>query len=349
MNKEGILLSDLKKMLIENNVIFKPLDNYEVYTNLFVNNNDKYIGEFKKLIKTFLGLFKSNGYTSKNFNDLRELILKNDSAFLKQRALVFMDIMEPLFDYYTNYLEINRKIDFNDMINMATDIVKGKSVSLDYDYIIIDEYQDISMSRFNLIKEIKNQTNAKVIAVGDDWQSIYRFAGSDINLFTDFEKYYQVWGVDITYLPLRKGFLYLFVIIDWYTREVVDYEMSYSLEKGFVLRCLERALAHRQPEIINSDQGSHFTCQAYLDLLASWGIRVSMNGKGRALDNARTERFFRSLKYDDIYINEYVTPREMIKGVNNYMSTYNTIRPHASLGGLSPQAFKATHMQKAAA
>ncbi len=77
-----------------------------------------------------------------------------------------MDIMEPLFDYYTNYLEINRKIDFNDMINMATDIVKGKSVSLDYDYIIIDEYQDISMSRFNLIKEIKNQTNAKVIAVG---------------------------------------------------------------------------------------------------------------------------------------------------------------------------------------
>ncbi|NLZ34603.1 MAG: UvrD-helicase domain-containing protein [Clostridiales bacterium] len=192
MNKEGILLSDLKKMLIENNVIFKPLDNYEVYTNLFVNNNDKYIGEFKKLIKTFLGLFKSNGYTSKNFNDLRELILKNDSAFLKQRALVFMDIMEPLFDYYTNYLEINRKIDFNDMINMATDIVKGKSVSLDYDYIIIDEYQDISMSRFNLIKEIKNQTNAKVIAVGDDWQSIYRFAGSDINLFTDFEKYFGV-------------------------------------------------------------------------------------------------------------------------------------------------------------
>jgi putative transposase len=87
----------------------------------------------------------------------------------------------------------------------------------------------------------------------------------------------------------------------------------------------------------------------YLDLLASWGIRVSMNGKGRALDNARTERFFRSLKYDDIYINEYVTPREMIKGVNNYMSTYNTIRPHASLGGLSPQAFKATHMQKAVA
>ena len=100
---------------------------------------------------------------------------------------------------------------------------------------------------------------------------------------------------------------------------------------------------------MNSDQGTLFTCQPYLDLLASWGIRVYMNGKGRSLDNARTEQFIRSLKYADIYINEYITPREMIKGVHNFKITYNTIRPHASLGGLSPQAFKATHMQKAAA
>ena len=89
--------------------------------------------------------------------------------------------------------------------------------------------------------------------------------------------------------------MYLFVIIDWYTREVEDYEMSYSLDKGCVVRCLERALAHSHPEIIHSFLGSHFTFQAYLDLLASWGLRVSINGKGRALVNARTERFFRSL------------------------------------------------------
>mgnify|MGYP000956522520 FL=1 len=104
---------------------------------------------------------------------------------------------------------------------------------------------------------------------------------------------------------------------------VVDYEISYSLEKEFAMRCLRRALCRRKPEIINSDQGSHFTCQAYLDLLESNQVRVSMDGKARALDNVRTERFFRSLKYEDIYIKEYNTPREMIAGVNNYIRDYN--------------------------
>lgn len=157
------------------------------------------------------------------------------------------------------------------------------------------------------------------------------------NLIIDHED--QVWGIDITYLPFKKGFLYLFIIIDWHTRQIVDYEVSYTLEKEFVLRCLRRALRNRKPEIINSDQGSHFTNQAYLDLMESNGVRISMDGKGQALDNVRTERFFRNLKYEDIYINEYVTPREMIAGVNKYILDYNTIRPHASLGGLTPNTF----------
>ena len=157
------------------------------------------------------------------------------------------------------------------------------------------------------------------------------------NLIIDHED--QVWGIDITYLPFKKGFLYLFIIIDWHTRQIVDYEVSYTLEKEFVLRCLRRALCHRKPEIINSDQGSHFTNQAYLDLMESNGVRISMDGKGQALDNVRTERFFRSLKYEDIYINEYIPPKEMINGVDRYMRDYNMIRPHASLGGLTPNAF----------
>lgn len=157
------------------------------------------------------------------------------------------------------------------------------------------------------------------------------------NLVIDHED--QVWGIDITYLPFKKGFLYLFIIIDWHTRRIVDYEVSYTLEKEFVLRCLRRALRNCNPEIINSDQGSHFTNQAYLDLMAINGVRISMDGKGQALDNVRTERFFRSLKYEDIYINEYVTPKEMVAAVNRYILDYNTIRPHASLGGLTPDAF----------
>lgn len=125
----------------------------------------------------------------------------------------------------------------------------------------------------------------------------------------------QVWGVDITYVKMEKGFMYLFIIIDWYSRCIVDYELSSTLEKGFVMNCLKRAFRRCKPEVINSDQGSHFTNPDYIKLLEDNEIKISMDGKGQALDNVRTERFFRSIKYDDIYINDYHTPRELRKGI----------------------------------
>ena len=146
----------------------------------------------------------------------------------------------------------------------------------------------------------------------------------------------QVWGVDITYIRMQKGFLYLFVIIDWHSRYIVDYELSSTLDKSFVLACLKRALTFRKPEIINSDQGGHFTNPEYILLLEEAGVKISMDGKGQCLDNARTERFFRTLKYDRIYINEYETPRELRAMLRDYMKTYNTHRPHSALGGLCP-------------
>lgn len=146
----------------------------------------------------------------------------------------------------------------------------------------------------------------------------------------------QVWGIDITYLPLRSGFLYLFIIIDWYSRYIVDYEISFSLEKEFVLRCLSRAMETRSPEIINSDQGSHFTNAGYLELLQGHGVKVSMDGKGRCRDNIRTERFFRSLKYEDVYIKEYDGAAELRAGVHEYIRNYCFERPHQSLGGRTP-------------
>jgi len=146
----------------------------------------------------------------------------------------------------------------------------------------------------------------------------------------------QVWGVDITYIRMKKGFMYLFIIIDWYSRYIVHYELSSTLDKVFVLNCLKRALNLQMPEIINSDQGSHFTNADYLKLLDDNGVKVSMDGKGQCLDNVRTERFFRTLKYDRIYINEYETPRDLRIMLNQYMDTYNTYRPHSSLGGASP-------------
>jgi len=154
------------------------------------------------------------------------------------------------------------------------------------------------------------------------------------NLTIDHED--QVWGIDISYLPLKTGFMYLFIIIDWYTRQIVDYELSYSLEKEFVMTCLRRSLNRRKPEIINSDQGSHFTNPDYINFLKDHGVQISMDGKRQALDNIFTERFFRSIKYEDLYINEYESPAELIPAVDRYIRFYNSERPHQSLEYKTP-------------
>lgn len=141
-------------------------------------------------------------------------------------------------------------------------------------------------------------------------------------------------------LPYRRHrHPYLFLIIDWYSRKVIDYELSSTLEKGFVLKCLKRAFSHCKPEIMNSDQGSHFTNSDYLELLEKAGVKVSMDGKGRATDNSRTERFFRSLKYECIYINEFEDPRALRQGIARYVQYYNEERPHQSLGEARPVQF----------
>lgn len=133
--------------------------------------------------------------------------------------------------------------------------------------------------------------------------------------------------------------MYLFVIIDWYPRYIVDYELSSTLEKEFVINCLKRALAHQKPDIINSDQGGHFTCPAYIELLEGAGVKISMDGKGRCRDNARTERFFRSIKYERLYLNEYETPRDLRTMINEYIQAYNLRRPHSALNGQTPVLF----------
>ncbi len=158
----------------------------------------------------------------------------------------------------------------------------------------------------------------------------------------------QVWGIDITYLRMGNGFMYLFNIIDWYSRRIIDYEISSTLEKGFVLKCLKRAFSRCRPEIMNSDQGSHFTNATYLELLEKEGVKVSIDGKGRATDNSRTERYFRSLKYECIYLNEFENPRALRKGVASYVQFYNQFRPHQSLNGAKPDQFYAHSMNQIA-
>ena len=147
----------------------------------------------------------------------------------------------------------------------------------------------------------------------------------------------QVWGTDITYIRLAKGFCYLVALIDWYSRYVVSWELSNTLQLDFCLDNLTRALAVATPEIHNSDQGSHFTSQQYTEILHSKNITISMDGQGRCMDNIFTERLWRTVKYEDIYLKSYATLDDARTGLDRYFPFYNKKRPHQSLGYRTPE------------
>jgi putative transposase len=151
----------------------------------------------------------------------------------------------------------------------------------------------------------------------------------------------HIWGIDITYIRMQGSFMYLVAIIDWYSRYLVSWELSQSLERSFVLRALNKAFATGRPKILNSDQGSHFTSSDYLFLLEKNQISISMDGKGRATDNAITERFFRNLKWEKLYYHSYSSPKEVYRDVRAYIDEYNRVRPHQSLHYAKPAEFYA--------
>ncbi|ATY85822.1 IS3 family transposase [Kyrpidia spormannii] len=146
----------------------------------------------------------------------------------------------------------------------------------------------------------------------------------------------QVWGIDITYIRMAHGWMYLVAILDWYSRYVVSYELDQTLHMDFVLKALDQALEQWTPEIMNSDQGSHFTSPKYTDVLLNHGIQISMDGRGRALDNIFTERLWRSLKQEEVYLHDYQTPKQAREGIARYLEFYNHRRPHQSLGYVTP-------------
>jgi len=146
----------------------------------------------------------------------------------------------------------------------------------------------------------------------------------------------HVWGIDITYIRLQGGWLYLVAVLDWYSRYVVSWELDQTLELPFVLETVDRALAQATPTIWNSDQGSHFTSPQYIDRLKQADVQISMDGKGRALDNIFTERLWRTVKYEEVYLHDYATPREARQYLMQYFDFYNYRRVHQALGYLTP-------------
>ena len=147
----------------------------------------------------------------------------------------------------------------------------------------------------------------------------------------------QVWSTDITYIRLARGFAYLVAIIDWYSRKVLSWRISNSMDASFCVDCLEDALRqHGKPELFNSDQGSQFTSTAFTDVLKRKGVAISMDGRGRALDNIFVERLWRTVKYEDVYLKGYANMAELMVGLAQYFAFYNAERPHQSLGYQTP-------------
>lgn len=161
----------------------------------------------------------------------------------------------------------------------------------------------------------------------------------------------QVWCADLTYIPMRRGFLYLVAVMDWATRKVLAWRMSNTMDVEFCLEALEEALAcHGQPEIFNTDQGSQFTSPRFTGVLQRAGVRISMDGRGRWMDNVFIERLWRSLKYECVYLHAFETGSELRAGLSSWISYYNAQRPHSALAGRTPdEAYGAAGMERLAA
>lgn len=160
------------------------------------------------------------------------------------------------------------------------------------------------------------------------------------------ERVNQVWSTDITYLRLQGGFVYLVAVIDWYSRYVLSWEISTTMETDFGVSALERALVQGQPEIFNTDQGAQFTSQAFTSVLQAHQIAISMDGRGRALDNIFVERLWRSVKYEEVYLHDYEDVPQAIKGLGKYFPFYNHERLHQALDYQTPAAVYQTRAAK---
>lgn len=199
-HKLGIKIFNLNKInvhVIDENILDKVIDNYfyqkdkafHKILNKFFNMPRDYL-ELKKLIHTFINLFKANNYKEEQWEYIENKVKVEQNRLIKKRNLFLITIIKEIYIKYTSILEENGQIDFNDMINEATELIKEGYLYPKYDYIIIDEYQDTSFTRYYLLKELKEKNHCHLLAVGDDWQSIYRFTGCNLEIFTEFNKYF---------------------------------------------------------------------------------------------------------------------------------------------------------------
>lgn len=206
-SRNGNLVEKLAKTLQQNGIEIKPIDSKRIIELITREKRGRQFEEFSRLMSTFIQLFKSNGYVYEDIETMETSVLKDPNSFFKNREAAMLFLARDVYRLYEKYLKNKKMIDFADMINQATKAIEDSQMDMGFDYIFIDEYQDIAVGRYKLIKAIREQSGAKIVAVGDDWQSIYRFAGSDIGMFIDFESYFgktEVMKIETTYRNSRE-------------------------------------------------------------------------------------------------------------------------------------------------
>jgi putative transposase len=206
---------------------------------------------------------------------------------------------------------------------MMRDLLRGEGV-------VIGRQHVITLMKRMRIKAIYRRPNTSKPAPGN---KIYPYLLRGLTV----DRPDQVWAMDISYIPMRRGFVYLAAVIDWYTRRVLAWRLSITMEVAFCLEAVEEAMArHGKPGIFNTDQGSQFTSAAFTGLLADNGVRISMDGRGAWRDNVFVERLWRSVKYEEVYLKAYESVAEARASIGRYLNFYNCKRPHSSLGARTP-------------
>jgi putative transposase len=219
---------------------------------------------------------------------------------------------------------------------MLRDLLNGEGIEIGRDRVI-------TMMRRMGIAAIYRRPNTSKPAPG---HKIYPYLLRGLAV----ERPNQAWAMDITYIPMARGFVYLAAVVDWFTRRVLSWRVSITMEVGFCLEAVEEALAkHGRPDIFNTDQGSQFTSIDFTSLLLKNTIAVSMDGKGSWRDNVFVERLWRSVKYEEVYLRAYDTVREARASIGRYLDFYNRKRPHSSLDRRTPDQVYFNHMPKTAA
>jgi len=258
------------------------------------------------------------------------LKLSRSSLYYRPRPMAPADlaIMRRLDELHLNYPFAGSR--------MLRDLLTGEGIAIGRDRVT-------TMMRRMGIEAIYRRPNTSKPEPG---HKIYPYLLRNLAI----ERPNQVWAMDITYIPMARGFVYLAAVVDWFSRRVLAWRLSITMEVGFCLEALEEALArHGRPEIFNTDQGSQFTSAAFTDLLSKNDIAISMDGRGSWRDNVFVERLWRSVKYEEVYLNAYESVAAARASLGRYLDFYNRKRPHSSLDARTPERAYFDHLPHVAA